>query len=131
MVFNTLKYREELEEAGFSRNQAEVTLKALIDMINENVATKSDLNMAAQKLDAKIDSSFQTLDAKIDSNFQTLNAKIDSSVQTLEGKIEKLDTKIETGLREMEYKITIKLGTLMALSIGVTAAVVRLLESAR
>jgi outer membrane murein-binding lipoprotein Lpp len=120
MVFNALRSREELEEAGFSHHQAEATVKVLIDMTNENFATKADVSAAVQ-----------TLNAKIDLGVQTLNAKIDSSVQMLDSKIEKLDTKIETGLREMEYKLTIKLGTLMTLAIGVTATVVKLLESAR
>ena len=147
-MFNALKYTEELEKAGFTREQAEASVKLVVETMNENFATKSDLkelgwllqsemktfanhfesemktlanNFDAKihALDSKIDSKIQVLDTKIDSKFQALDTKIDSKVQSL-----------ESNIKEMEYKLTIKLGTLMALSIGITATLVKLLPSA-
>ncbi len=36
---------------------------------------------------------------------------------------------VETSVRELEYKLTIKLGTLMAFAIGITATLVKLLPN--
>ena len=92
-MFNALKYTEELEKAGFTREQAEVSIKLLVETMNENFATKADLKELGWQLQSEI-------------------KRLDSS------------------LKELEYKLTIKLGTMMALSIGVTATLVRLLPAA-
>jgi hypothetical protein len=102
-MFNALRYTEELEKAGFSRDQAEVSMKVLIDVMNENFATKSDM---------------KELELKLDSSVVRLESKIDSTVQ-----------KFESAIREMEYKITIKLGAMLTLAIGVTATIVKLIQS--
>jgi hypothetical protein len=95
-MFNAIKYTEELKKAGFSPDQADVSMKVLIDVMNENFATKSDIH----ELDAKIDS-----------------------------KIDSLGQKMESGFREMEYKMTLKLGTISTIAIGVTATVLKLIRS--
>ena len=93
-MFNALKYSQELEKAGFSRDQAEASVKLLIEVMNENFATKSDL----KEIDLKLDSVAQRLEATI---------------------------------REVEYKMTIKLGAMMTLAIGVTATLMKLLPNIR
>jgi hypothetical protein len=95
-MFNAIKYTQELERAGFTREQAEVSVKLLIDSMNENLATKSDFSALKQELDMKIEST-------------------------------KLELRSE--IRELEYKLTIKLGSMMALAIGVTATLVKILPS--
>jgi hypothetical protein len=113
-MFNAIKYTEELKKAGFSPDQADISMKVLIDVMNENFATKSDIH----ELNAKIDSAVQRLDQKIDSTAQKLDSKIDSLAQ-----------KMESGFREMEYKMTLKLGTISTIAIGVTATVLKLIQS--
>jgi hypothetical protein len=90
-----LRYTEEMEKAGFTRDQAEISVKVLIDVMNENFAAKSDI---------------RELDLKLDSVAQRLESKVDSAI------------------RELEYKMTIKLGTMMTLAIGVTATIVKLIQ---
>jgi hypothetical protein len=106
-MFNAIRYTEELKKAGFSPDQADVSMKVLIDVMNENFATKSDIH----ELHLKIDSSIQRLDAKIDS------------------KIDSLEQKMASGFREMEYKMTLKLGTISTIAIGVTATILKLIQA--
>jgi hypothetical protein len=40
---NTLKYAKKLEEVGFSREQAEMTIGILNEVVESNLATKQDL----------------------------------------------------------------------------------------
>jgi len=82
-TFDSLGYARKLEAAGFSREQAEVQTDALREIIEDRLATKSDL---------------KALEAQ------------------LEGKI-----------RELEYRLTIRLGGMMAASIAIVAALVKLL----
>jgi polyhydroxyalkanoate synthesis regulator phasin len=104
-MFNAIKYTEELKRAGFTPDQADTSMRVLIDVMNENFATKHDVS---------------ELSAKIDSVKNELNSKIDSSVQRLDSKIDAL-----------EYKLTIKLGTITTIAIGVTATLLKLIEIGR
>jgi hypothetical protein len=110
-MYNALRWKEELEEAGFSREQAEANVKVLIDVMNQSFATKADF----REIDLKLDSSVQRLEAKIDSVEQRLEAKIDSS------------------LEKLEYKLMLKLGTMLGamltLGLGLTATIVKLLQT--
>lgn len=106
-MFNALKYTQELEKAGFTREQAEVSMKLLIDIMNENFATKSDL----KELELRLES------------------KLHATESRLESRVHSLELKTESGFKELEYKLTIKLGTMMTLAIGVTATLVKLLPS--
>lgn len=42
-MFNALKYTQELEKAGFTREQAETSVRFVIEVMNETFATKADL----------------------------------------------------------------------------------------
>jgi len=108
-MFNALKYIEELEKSGFTREQAEVSMKLLIDIMNENFATKADIEKFATKADLK------------------------EVEYKLESRIHSLELKMESAFREMEYKLIIKLGTMMGamltLSIAITATLIKFIPS--
>ncbi len=42
-MINLLLYTEKLEESGFTKEQANTTLKVLVDIMNQEFATKHDL----------------------------------------------------------------------------------------
>jgi len=88
-MFNALRYTEELEKAGFSRVQAEVSMKVLIEIMDDNFVTKADL---------------KELEAKMELKFQGVGHAIE----------------------KLEYRLTIKLGTMLTLAIGVMTAIVKL-----
>ena len=61
-TFDTHAYVKKLQEAGFTAQQAEVQAEALLAVIDENLATKSDIEMLRQdvkgseiRLDHKIE----------------------------------------------------------------------------
>src|SRR5262249_26828719 len=101
-MFNMIKYTQELEEAGFTREQAETSVKLLIDVMNENFATKSDLKETEMRLSASI----HAVETKLDSSEMRMNAS----------------------MRELEYKLIIKLGTLFTIAIGVCATLMKTLS---
>jgi hypothetical protein len=55
-LFNTLRYTEDLEKAGFTPEQAKASLRLLIDVMNEEFATKSDLLLTKSDLRSEIQS---------------------------------------------------------------------------
>ena len=102
--------RQELEKAGFTREQAEVSMKLLVETMNENFATKADFKEMEWRMNA-------------------METRLESKIQGLDSKIQVLDTKLDSNLKELEYKLTIKLGTMMTIAIGVTGTLVKLLSN--
>ena len=45
VVFDTLEYANRLERAGFTRDQAAAQIQALVAVVNDQVATKADLDV--------------------------------------------------------------------------------------
>lgn len=53
-MINAFKYTRQLEEAGFSRAQAETQLQVITEIVEGDLATKQDLNVTAERLEAKM-----------------------------------------------------------------------------
>ena len=49
-MFNTLKYARMLEEAGFSREQSETSIKILVEIMEDKLATKQDIKDVRQDI---------------------------------------------------------------------------------
>ena len=50
MVFNSLNYAKRLEQAGFTREQAEAQANIMTEIVNEKIATKQDLRELEYRL---------------------------------------------------------------------------------
>lgn len=53
-MFNAFKYTKQLEEAGFSREQAEIQLQVITEIVEGDLATKQDLNSSIERLEHKM-----------------------------------------------------------------------------
>lgn len=82
-TFDSLGYAKKLEEAGFTRQQAEVQANAMREIVEDKLATKQDLDA--------------------------------------------LRIELQRDMKELELRLTIRLGAMMAASIAVVAALVKLL----
>ncbi len=49
-MFNVFKYTKQLEEAGFSREQAEIQLQVISEIVEGELATKQDLKILETSL---------------------------------------------------------------------------------
>ncbi len=90
-MVNAFKYTKQLEEAGFSREQAEAQLQIISEIVEGDLATKQDL---------------KTLETSLRQDLKILETSL---LNTIEIKTTHLDNKIQ----QVEYRITIKLGTLL------------------
>jgi hypothetical protein len=98
MMVNTLKYAKKLEEAGFSRQQAEANIQIIAEIVEGDVATKEDLkNLGAQ-----------------------LTAHFDSEMKDLKNDVAKLEYRVV-------IKLSTVVGAMITLAIAITAAVAKIL----
>jgi hypothetical protein len=100
-MFNALAYSKELEQAGFSRDQAEATINVFFKFMDYNFATKSDLS-----------------DSK---------SEIKSEIAELRTELKTEIAEIHFKLGSLENRMTIKFGLMQAATIGILAAVIKLL----
>lgn len=49
-MFNALKYTRRLEQAGFTKDQAETSMDILLEVMTENLSTKQDMQMLRQDM---------------------------------------------------------------------------------
>jgi len=127
-MFNAIKYTEELEKAGFTDEQAKASLKILIEVMNENFATREDMSNLRQEM-----SSIRQEISSIRQDIVLLNDDIKEEISSvrigLSKDIATLDR--ETGLKMEALKsdLTIRLGSIVVVAIGVFATLTKLLSS--
>ena len=105
-MFNAIKYAKKLEEAGFSKEQAEVQLQVITEIVEGDLATKQDLKILETGLANLIDARTNHLELKINN---------------VENKLEQSDLKIQ----QLEYRLTIKLGTLLVIGFTTMASLMK------
>jgi hypothetical protein len=104
-MINTLKYAKRLEAAGFSRIQAEAQALAIQDAFDDSMhpfATKSDLNIAVTRLDAKIDGVETRLRSEIRTLDTTLRSAISTLDTTLRSEVGRVETTLGSSIRELQ-----------------------------
>lgn len=94
-MFNSLKYAKQLEEVGVSREQAEVQIQIMTEIIETNLATKQDI------------ADLRQIDI----------ADVRRDIRELDGKF-----------IQLEQRLTIKLGAITSIAIGVAVTLLKLIE---
>jgi hypothetical protein len=117
--FDSLGYAKRLRGGGVPQEQAEAHAEAARDFIMAELVTKSDLLATKQELQNSILVTKQELQSTI----ETLKSNIETVKNSLETRITNLETRIDTlGLR-----LTLRLGAIVVVGIGVLATLLKLI----
>ena len=100
-MFNALKYTKKLEEVGLTRDQAETHMLIMTELIETSFATKQDMK-----------------DVRVD---------LESVRVSLDNKISQVERQFENKMIQLEYRLTIKLGTIVSVAIGVAVALTKVI----
>ncbi len=133
-MFDTLKYAKVLESVGFSRAQAEVQVQMISDVMAATLATKQDLKDLGGSLRTEMASLREELKNDIANVREELKTEIANVREELKADISgvrqemRLEIKdVRNEIRELEYRLTIKLGTIVSVAIGVAVALTKLI----
>lgn len=135
-MFNAIKYSKELEDAGFSRDQAEATINAFYNFMDNNFATKSDIekslflttselreDMSKMRFDLRGEISMLRTELKQEvSELRTEFQDLKSDFQIIRSEFQDLKSQV----LNLEYRMTIKFGFMQAASVAILAAVIKL-----
>jgi len=115
IAFDTLKFAKRLKEGGFTDQQAETLAQAEAEFIEQNLTTKRDL---------------KDLEIAVKRDVKELEVALKRDIEELRGgvrrDIEALRADLKRDMKELEYRMTIKLGAMLAVAVGAMATLVKL-----
>ncbi len=165
-MFNALKYTKKFEELGFSKEQAQEQVSMVIEMFNENTATKQDfekLHLSQQisrndmgKMEVSLRSDMEKMETSLRSDMEKMETSLRSDMEKMETSLRSDMEKMETSLREemkkfvtkeefnfklreeisrveyqlksLESRLTIKLGVMLAISVGLISTIQNIMK---
>ena len=116
IMFDTHAFVKELTQAGMPEQQAEVLARSQTTLIDEKLATKEDL----KKLELATKRDLKELEQAMKTDLKELE-------QAMKTDLKELEQAMKTDLKELELRLTLRLGSMMVIAIGVVAALVKLL----
>ncbi|RLA67076.1 MAG: hypothetical protein DRQ88_04060 [Epsilonproteobacteria bacterium] len=120
-MINALVYTEELEQKGFSSEQAKAVVKIWLELMNSEFATKSDLDAGLSKLSADLKTDIFEIKAELKSDISEVKAELKGDISEIKLAI----SQVKAQVIDLESKLTIKLGGLMVVGIGVIATMIK------
>lgn len=111
-MLNTLKYAKQLEEVGFTREQAETHMFIMTDIIDSKLATKQDI------ADLRVATQHDIAELRVATQQDMTDLRRDFS---------ELRTELKRDIADLENRMTIKLGTIVSIAIGVAVALTKLI----
>lgn len=119
-MIHALRYTDDLEKVGFTQAQAKVSIQIWMDLMDQNFASKADFKehylMTKSDLQ-KVEYEMKELRTELQSDVKELRAELQSEVKDLR-------TELQSDLKSLENKLTVRLGIMMAASIGIVSTIV-------
>ena len=115
---NTLRYAKKLEEVGFSREQADMTIGILNEVVEDNLATKQDL----KDLSIATSQDFVSVRQEIAS----LKNDLQQEIRNLSNNMNQEFVTVRFEMQQMKSDLVIKLGAMMVTGIAVISALIKL-----
>ena len=116
IAFDTYAFVKELIQAGMPEEQAEVLARSQATLIDEKLTTKRDL----KELETLLTRDLKELEARLTHDLKELEALLTRDLKELEARL-------IHDLKELETRMTLRLGSMMVVAVGVVAALVKLL----
>jgi len=146
MSFDTLRAANRLrDEAGFNEVQAAVLVDTFAAGFAERFPTKRDLKGVEtalrgdmekmetalrgdmEKMETALRGDMEKMETALRGEVKRVETSLEKVETSLRGEIETLATTVRTDMRDLEHRMTIRLGGLMVLGMGVLLTLQRLL----
>ena len=135
MSFDTLRAANRLrDEAGFNEVQATVLVDTFAAGFAERFPTKRDLKGVEtalrgdmEKMETSLRGDMEKMETSLRAEVKRVETSLEKVETSLRGEIETLATSVRTDMRDLEHRMTIRLGGLMVLGMGVLLTLQRLL----
>jgi hypothetical protein len=151
LAFDTHEYVKRLKAVGFTETQAEVQTTMMIDLLTTQMVTRDYFDQSSKDARNEMDLRFKEIDVRfkdlrneMDLRFKDLRNEMDLRFKDLRNEMDlrfketdvRLDARfsqidarfsqIDARFNELELRLTIKLGAMMVLAIGVVATLIKI-----
>ena len=107
-AFDTHTFVKCLTRAGMDEQQAEALVECQVQLINDNLATKQDMEEVKRDIEA-------------------LRLATEQSIEALRLETKKDIAALKTDMQKMELRLTLRLGSVIIAAVGVFATLIKLL----
>ena len=121
-AFDTHTFVKCLTRAGMDEQQAEALVECQVKLINDNLATKQDMEEVKRDIE------------EIKRDIEALRLATKQDIEEIKRDIEalRLETKkdiaaLKTDMQKMELRLTLRLGSVIIAAVGVFATLIKLL----
>lgn len=139
-MFDTLLYAKRLEASGMTRDQAEVQVHIIAEMVVDGVATKQDLALQTaltQKefiavrsemqsefatVRSKMQSEFAAVRSEMQSEFAAVRSEMHSEFAAVRSEMRSEFASVRSDMQNLEHRMTLRLGAMIAASTTITVA---------
>lgn len=110
-MFNSLKCVKRLEKVGVSREQAETHVQIMSELVETNLVTGEQFKDGMGGLKAEFKEDMTNLRTELKEDIANLRAEFQE---------------LRHEVRELEHRMTIKLGTIISVAMGILVAIMKL-----
>ena len=121
-AFDTHAFVKRLTQAGMDEQQAEALVECQVQLINDSLATKQDIEEVKRDIE------------EVKRDIEALRLETKKDIQEIKKDIEalRLETKkeiatLKTDMQKMELRLTLRLGSVIVVTMGVFATLVKFL----
>jgi predicted phage-related endonuclease len=118
VAFDTLTYSKKLQQAGFTATQAEAQAEALRDVVEENLATKRDIELVRRdvtELETSLRHDIAELETSLRRDMKELEVRLTQQIELVRRDMEVIRRDIVIWLGGLIIASTTALGILMKL----------------
>lgn len=112
-MINALRSTRALVDCGFSKEQADTTIKVLMEIMDSKFSTKQDIQFS---------------ELAVRSDIEKMEQSIRSDMKGMEQSIRAEFVSVRSEMKEMESRLTTKIMGSMVASVGLMATVMKLLN---
>ena len=122
LAFDTHTFVKHLTRAGMDERQAEALVEFQVQLINDSLATKQDI----EEVKRDIEEVKRDIE-EVKRDIETLRLTTEQSIETLRLETKKDIAALKTDMQKMELRLTLRLGSVIIAAMGVFAALIKFL----
>lgn len=124
-MINALRYKERLEESGFTPEQAKNSVDIWMSLINENFATKADM----REFQLVNKSELKDVQVQIQSDMKDMRSDLEGQIKDLRLDLEGQIKDLRTEMKSIKTEVIFTLGGLMIGLFTISTTIISILIS--
>ena len=126
LAFDTHTFVKHLTRAGMDEQQAEALVEFQVQLINDSLATKQDIEEVKRDIEALRLATKRDIE-EVKRDIEALRLTTEQSIEALRLETKKDIAALKTDMQKMELRLTLRLGSVSIAAVGVFATLIKFL----